>query len=123
MKNRVLKTVLAAIIGELALALLTTVAQEIIVDGVHIDTSSTYTLLVGGVATFLAGIIAGIIASVIGGRVNPRPHLIITVLIVAETTYLILAGKTGNPLWFAIVSSLALVGSVWVGFYLFKKLK
>ena len=123
MKNLIVKTIVAAIIGELALALLTTVAQSVLVDGVHIETSTHTDLLLGGTATILAGVLSGMIASLIGGKDNRWPHLIISIFILVETTYLIVTGKIGNPLWFAIVSGLGLLLSIWIGYFVYRKIK
>ena len=57
---------IAAIAGEIALVLFTTLAQEVIVDGVQWGVSSTGDLILGGVATLIAGILAGMVASTIG---------------------------------------------------------
>ena len=114
---------LAAIAGEIALILFTTIAQEVIVDGVHWGVSSTKDLIAGGVATLVAGILAGMVASTIGGKQNLLPHVFITIFIVSETIYLIGAEKINDPLWFAIVSSAGLIVSIWVGFYLYKRIR
>lgn len=117
----ILKTILAVIVGELALALLTTVAQGVIVQGVHWGISSTSDLIIGGVATLAAGVASGVLAVIIGGKGNFWPHIFLSMLIATETTYLIATDRIGNPLWFAILSALGLIAAVWMGFYFFRK--
>lgn len=121
--KNIFKVVLAAVVGEAVLVLLTTVAQEVIVDGVNLETSSTLDLFLGGGATLLAGIITGLIISLISGKTVKLPHIIISLLIGIETTYLIVSNKVSGPIWFDIVSGLALIGSIWIGYILFQKLK
>jgi hypothetical protein len=117
----VLNTILAVIAGEVALAVLTTIAQEVLVDGVHWGISSTFDLLLGGIATLIAGVASGVLAVIIGGRGNSWPHIFLSLLIATETSYLIVSEKIGNPLWFAILSAAGLIAAVWLGFYFFKK--
>ncbi|MCM8568281.1 hypothetical protein NE848_02760 [Gramella jeungdoensis] len=113
---------MAAIIGEIVLVLLTTVAQEILVDGVHFGISSNKDLIIGGLATLIAGILTGFVTSFLGGG-SKWPVSIISFLIVLETFLLIYFQKINNPVWFSILSSLSLIASVWVGFYIHNKNK
>ncbi|WP_411030542.1 hypothetical protein [Spongiimicrobium sp. 3-5] len=119
----IFRTILGVLLGELTLIVLTTVAQEVVVDGVHVATSSVSELAIGGIATLIAGLISGLLATLIGGNHNKWPVLVISLFIVIETTYLLWAGLAGNPLWFAVPSALALIASVWAGFYGIGKLK
>ena len=113
----IISTFLATLAGEIVLILLTTVAQEVLVNGVYIESSSVDDLILGGIATLIAGIISGIVASSIGGKLNNKPHIFISILIGIETLYLISSGKaTNNPLWFDIISGIALIISIWVGY-------
>ena len=121
--RRFFMIILAAIGGEIALIFFTTIAQEVLVDGVHWGQSSNLDLVLGGVATLIAGVLVGMVASAIGGRDNSWPHAFITIFILSETAYLISAEKTQNPLWFAIVSSICLIITLWLGFYLYKRIR
>ena len=93
------------------------------VDGVNLETSSNLELILGGGATLLAGVISGIVAALVAGKHIKVPHYVISLLIVVETTYLIMSNKVSGPLWFDIVSALLLIASVWVGYYLFINFK
>ncbi|TVZ59478.1 hypothetical protein NA63_2013 [Flavobacteriaceae bacterium MAR_2010_105] len=119
----VFKIFIAIVVGELLLVLLTTLAQEVLVDGVHLYKSSLADMIIGGGATLLAGAVSGFTAAFIAGQSVKIPHAIISILIVVETTYLILSNKVSGPLWFDIISALLLIGSVWVGYYLYLRLK
>ncbi|RIA09959.1 hypothetical protein OE09_1805 [Flavobacteriaceae bacterium MAR_2010_72] len=95
----VFKIFIAIVVGELLLVLLTTLAQEVLVDGVHLYNSSLADIIIGGGATLLAGAVSGFAAAFIAGRSVKIPHAIISILIVVETTYLILSNKVSGPLW------------------------
>lgn len=121
--KHIVRTVVATLVGEFSLVVLTTVAQEVLVDGVDWQHSSNFDLTVGGLATLLAGVLTGIIASYIGGNNDPWPVRIISLLVVIETTYLIVADKAGNTLWFSIASSVSLIAAIWIGYYLLRKFR
>ncbi|HMB63167.1 MAG TPA: hypothetical protein VKN36_08855, partial [Eudoraea sp.] len=59
------RIILAAVIGEIALVLLTTVAQEVLYNGISYYTSSSSDLIFGGLATLIAAVLAGMVASAI----------------------------------------------------------
>lgn len=118
-----IRIVIAAIVGEIALILFTTLSQEVIVDGIRYGASTNADLFIGISTTLLAGIISGVIAALIGGRNNKWPHILISIFIASETSYLIAANKILNPTWFAIVSAMALILTIWLGFYIVNRLK
>lgn len=114
---------IATVIGEVVLVLLTTVAQEVLVDGVHLKTSSNGDLILGGGATLLAGVITGFIVSLIVGKANKIAHILISILISLESTYLILSNKVSGPLWFDVLSAILLIASIWLGYSLYMRVK
>lgn len=118
MKNSVFRIILATVVGEALLVLLTTVAQEVLFDGISYSTSSDFDIYVGGFATFVAAVLAGMAASLIVKGQNHVPQIIITFLISAETTYLIVAGKTADPIWADALAGLSLVVGVWLGHFI-----
>ena len=113
--------ILAVILGEIALILLTTIAQEVLYDGISFATSSNIDMIFGGLATFVAAVIAGIIAVAITRGSTRIPPTIISILIFAEMTYLMLSGKLNNPIWFDILLGLSLILGIWLGYYIVKK--
>ena len=119
-KNTFVRIIVAVLVGEILLVLLTIVAQEVLVDGVHINHSSVFDLILGGTATLLAGAISGYVAGYISIK-NKIPLIIIALLITIETIYLITTNKTQNPIWFNIISALALICSVCFGYNLTQK--
>ena len=114
---------ISIIVGELLLVLLTTIAQEVIVHGVHLKYSPTQDIIIGGSATLIAGVISGFVAAVIVGRAIKIPHIFISILIGVETVYLICTSRVCGILWFDIQYANLLIGSVWVGYYLLLKVK
>ncbi|TXN37256.1 hypothetical protein FVB32_02925 [Flagellimonas hymeniacidonis] len=113
-----LKIALAVISGELLMVLLITLAQEIVVPGVKLGISSTSDIIIGGFGTLLSGTIAGFTATLIGGKTTTLPSILLSILVVLETSYLIFANKILNPVWFDVTAALSLIGAIWVGYYL-----
>jgi hypothetical protein len=109
--------VLATLVGEVLLILLTTVAQEIMFDGINYYESSLSDIFFGGLATFLAAVLSGMAASVVVGGRTVIPHALISVIVIIETTSLILTGVVSGPAWFDILGGLSLILGVWAGHY------
>ncbi|NND32001.1 MAG: hypothetical protein HKN76_05370 [Saprospiraceae bacterium] len=110
-----LKWVLAILVGEIALVFFTTIAQEVLYNGISYRTSSTFELIGGGAATFIASVLAGFVASLVlsGKKLIP---LVISILIAAETTALVVLNKTSDPLWFDFLAGGTLILGVWLGY-------
>lgn len=117
----ILWILLAVLIGEIALVMLTTIAQEVLFDGIDYYTSTHFDLIIGGLATFVASIIAGCVAALAIKNKNHWPHSIISLLIVAEMTYLVSTAKISDPLWFSFISGLYLIIGIWAGYFIMKR--
>lgn len=115
--NKYLRIGLAILLGEIALIILATVAQEVLFDGISYVKSSKTELLLGGFATFIAAVLSGLVARLVMKNPNYIVPLGISLLITAETTYLITAGKTGDPLFADVLAGLSLIAGIWIGFY------
>jgi len=109
--------ILAVVLGEITLILLTTVAQEIMFDGIDYYSSPLSYIFFGGLATFLAAVLAGMAAAVLVKGTSRAPHLIISLIILLETIYLLASGILNGPLWFDLLSAIALIVGVWAGHY------
>ena len=109
--------ILAVVLGEITLILLTTVAQEIMFDGIDYYSSPLSDIFFGGLATFLAAVLAGMAAAVLVKGTSRAPHLIISLIILLETIYLLASGILNGPLWFDLLSAIALIVGVWAGHY------
>ncbi len=115
--SRTIRIVLATLLGEVALILLTTVAQEVMFDGIDYHESPLSDIFFGGIATFIAAVLAGMVASLFVRGRTLIPHLIISCLILIEMSYLMASGSLNGPFWFDILSGLSLIVGVWAGHY------
>lgn len=109
--------ILAAIVGEIALILLTTIAQEVMFDGIDFYTSPMADIVFGGLATFIAAVLAGMVAAFPVKAASWVPQLIISIIIVLETAYLMASGALNGPVWFDLLASGSLIIGVWAGHY------
>lgn len=112
-----LAIILAAVLGEITLILGTTLAQEVLFDGIDYYTSPMSDIVFGGLATFIAAVLAGVVAAMPVKAVSRLPHLIISLIIVMETTYLMASGSLNGPLWFDLLALASLIIGVWAGHY------
>ncbi len=109
--------ILAIALGEIALILLTTIAQEVVFDGVSYHASTMTTIVFGGFFTFLAAGIAGFIARITGRYYTLIIPSVISFFIITEMTYLIFSGATKDPVWFDLISGSGLIVGIWVGYH------
>ncbi|MCB0566362.1 MAG: hypothetical protein KDD01_18485 [Phaeodactylibacter sp.] len=116
----IFRIVLAVIAGEFLLVLLTTIVQETIFGGITYTHSPISHLLFGGAGTFLAAFIAGLAAYLLAGRKSVIPHIIISLLIIAESIWLIFYRESPDPLWFEATAAFSLLLGVWLGALIFK---
>jgi len=111
------RVLLAVLLGYLALILLTTVAQEVMFNGIDYYSSPRGDLIFGGLATFIAACLSGLVASIMVKGRSLLPHAVISLLILIETTTLITQGVLKGPLWFEALSGLALIIGVYAGHF------
>lgn len=116
MKNIVFIT-LAIITGFVSLTLFTTIAQEVIFDGISFTNSPLPTLLTGGSLSVLGAILAGGLAKLVYPPYKIIVPVIISLFIVADTANLVLNNVTVDPAWFDIAAGSGLVIGIWVGYY------
>jgi hypothetical protein len=110
------RIIIAVLVGEAALILFATVAQEVLFNGIRYNTSPVSEIILGGLATFVAAILAGITARLCKKRYHKVVPVAISIIITAEMTYLISTNKTGDPLWFDLMGGAALIVGVWTGY-------
>lgn len=118
----VLKILLSIIIGELVLVVATTVAQEVLFDGIGLS-SPLPELLIGGFATFIAAILSGFVARIILKKPVKIVAIVLSIFITIETSYLTITDKTADPVWFDILAGFSLIIGVWLGFYAYELLR
>jgi len=115
-----LRVILAAIAGEAMLVFRITIVHENIFGGISLTVSPFSHVVLGGAGTFLSAFLAGLAAYLIVGRKNVAPHIIISLLIVVETSWLIMYSNTPDPLWFDLLASFSLIVGIWLGVGVFK---
>lgn len=118
-----LRTGLGVIVGYLLMVLLITLVQEVWFGGVSFGKSSWGVLLIAGALTFCAAVMGGMAATAIAGRRSRTAGWIMSVLVVLETTYLMITGKVAGPVWFDLLASGSLVVGILLGVELLTRLK
>ncbi|NND51365.1 MAG: hypothetical protein HKN54_03105 [Flavobacteriaceae bacterium] len=119
----IVRIVIAVICGEVILVLGTTLAQEVIVDGLNWYSSSKVELALGGFGSLLAAVISGIVAYMIVKKKSLIPIVILSILVCIETSWLIGTGRSEEPLWFSIVAGATLVLGFWIGVWILNHFK
>ena len=117
MKKNVLFITLAIIAGFASLTLFTAIAQGVIFDGISLTKSPLPTLLTGGFLSVLGAIFAGCIARLVYSPNKIIVPAFISLLIVADTTNLVVNNVTGDPAWFDIAAGSGLIIGVLIGYY------
>lgn len=115
-RTLVLRTILAVVVGEVSLIVLTTIAQEVLFPGIRYHDSPRFDLVFGGLATILAAVFAGMLASVVISHSKIVP-IAMSTLVLVETSALVLLDKTTDPLWFDILAGTALIIGIWTGYF------
>jgi len=113
----ILRAVAAVAAGEATMVILITLVQESLFGGVGWTKSSAVVLLVSGTLTFLAAALGGFVAGWIMKDLPMLPALVIAAFIPVETTYLILTGRTTDPVWFDVMAATSLVVGLLLGAY------
>ena len=120
---RVLRTILAIVVGYAVMVILITLVQETWLGGVSYRESPRSVLALAGFFTFLSAGIGGLVAAWIGGRQYLAHGLAVAAGVVVETTVLLSTGGLSGPLWFDLLAALSLVIGILLGAALFSRLK
>jgi len=113
----ILRGLAAVAAGEASMVILITLVQETLFGGVSFTKSSAGVLLVSGALTFLAAVLGGFVAGWIARGFPMLPALVIAAFIPVETTYLIVSGRTIDPVWFDVMAASSLVVGLLLGAY------
>ena len=120
---RVLRTILAIVVGYAVMVILITLVQETWLGGVSYRESPRSVLALAGFFTFLSAGIGGLVAAWIGGRQYLAHGLAVAAGVVVETTVLLSTGGLSGPLWFDLLAALSLIIGILLGAALFSRLK
>ena len=123
MKKTILFITLAIIVGFASLTLFTTIAQEVFFDGISLTHSPLPALLTGGFLSVLGAILSGSIARLVYSPYTAIVPGIISLFIVADTTYLVVTNSTVDPAWFDIAAGSGLIIGLWVGYHYTRNLR
>lgn len=109
----------AVVVGYTALALASTLVQEVWLGGVSYQRSPLRVLVLAGVFTPACGLLAGLVVAKVGRRAGIPAAMVLALLIGVETTYLFLTGRVDGPLWFEAAAGFAVAIAVLLGAWLF----
>jgi hypothetical protein len=104
-----LRIIAAVVVAHPAMAVGITLVQETWFGGVGFHESSKPELAIAGLLTFLCAAAAGAIAAAIAGSRGRVAATIMSVLIIAESTWLITSGRASGPLWFDVLAASSLI--------------
>ncbi len=114
---RFLRALAALVVGEATMVVLITLVQETLFGGVSFTRSSAGVLVISGVLTFLAAMAGGFVAAWIARGFPMLAALVLAAEVPVETAYLILSGRTIDPVWFDILAAGSLVVGLLLGAY------
>jgi len=120
--KRALRTTAAIVVGYAAMVILITIVQETWLGGVGWHESSLHILALAGFLTAVSGAIGAVIATALSRACGRIPAIVMSSLIVLETTALVLTGKASGPLWFDILAAASLIAAILIGAELFLRL-
>lgn len=113
--RRLPRLVLSTIAGYALMVVLITLVQESWFGGVGWRESSLPVLAVAGLLTCVAGAAGAAAATALAAHAGRTPARLMALLVVVETTTLLLTGRLGGPLWFDVLAALSLIASILLG--------
>lgn len=120
---RILRSVAAILLGYILMSFLITLVQEVWLDGVSWRTSSMGVLVLAGFLTFLSAAAGGFVAGLIAVSGALFHALVMCLLVLIETTYLVVNGKADGPLWFDALASASLMFGILLGALFYARMK
>jgi hypothetical protein len=112
---KVIRVVLGIVVGHGLLALLITLVQENWFGGVGWHESPLGELLLAGFLSCVGAGIGAAVATIISRPTGRLAAVIMSCLIVVETTVLVVTGKADGPLWFDVVAAASLIVGILLG--------
>jgi hypothetical protein len=114
--------VLGAIAGYVAVALTSTLVQEVWLGGVSYRESARSVLILAGVFTPLGAFLGGLVSALVARHGRWLAALLLSALIAVETTYLFATGRVDGPLWFEAGAGAALIVAVLAATWTYNRL-
>jgi hypothetical protein len=113
--KRVLRIAAAVIAGYAVMVVLITLVQETWFGGVGWGKTPLGILAVAGFFTGVSAAVLAVIATAIAQSSGRVPAVIMSGLVVLETTALLATGRVSGPLWFDILAAVSLIVAILVG--------
>lgn len=113
------RTTAGVFCGYVFMVVLITLVQETWLGGVGWYESSLDVLALAGFLTALSGAVRAAVASAIARSAGRLPALIMSSLVVIETTMLSIAGGPSGTLWFDILAATCLIAAILLGAEMF----
>lgn len=113
--RNIFEVIVAVVAGESTLVFLITIVQEHIFGGITYTESPWFDIIFGGLGTFVSAFLAGVSAYLIVGKRTLAPILIMTALVLLESTWLLFFSGSKDPLWFDAMASFSLLVGIWLG--------
>ncbi len=114
-----LRTALGVVCGYAVMVALITLVQETWFGGVGWYQSTAGVLAIAGALTALAAALVAITATAIARPPRRTAAAIMSVLVVVETTALMVMGKVAGPEWFDVLAAESLIVAILLGAELF----
>lgn len=112
---KVLRGLLAVVVGYAVMVILITLVQETWFGGVGYYESSWGELGVAGFFTSLSAVAGAFVGTLVMGGASRVVATVMTLLVVTETTLLTIGGDLDGPLWFDVLAAGGLVVGIWIG--------
>ena len=120
--KRAVRTVLGVVLGYVLMGILITLVQEVWFHGVQLGKSSSGVLITVGALTSLAAAFGGVLGTAIARPTGRIAAIVMSGLVVIETSLLIFTGRVSGPLWFDFMAAGSLIAGILVGAELFLRL-
>lgn len=120
--KQALRTAAAVVTGYAVMVVLITLVQETWFGGVGWGTTPLGILAVAGFFTAISAAVGAVTATAIARPSGRIPAIVMSCLVVIETTALFLTGKVSGPVWFDVLAAASLIVAILVGAELFLRL-
>ena len=117
--NKLLRTVAGVVCGYALMVVLITLVQEGWFGGVGWGKTPLGTLAIAGFFTCVAAAIGAVAATAIARPTGRLAAVIMSCVVVIETTTLVVTGNVAGPLWFDLVAAASLIVAILIGAGLF----
>ncbi|MGH9867678.1 MAG: hypothetical protein ACREAA_05880 [Candidatus Polarisedimenticolia bacterium] len=109
---KIVRAAVGIVVGYALMVVLITLVQEGWFGGVQYGRSSWGVLLAAGALTALSAAIGGTVATIISLATGRAAAVLMSSVVVVETTVLVTTGRVAGPLWFDLMGSASLIVSI-----------